>query len=99
MFDGLSFYPFSLLDDGTGPAEVGIGGRYVVQALVVALVVVVRDERLDPGFEAAGQEVVVQQDSVFHGLVPALDLALRLRMEGRAIKSENPAVLLKGFQP
>ena len=49
MFDGLSFDPFTLLDDGWRPAEVGIGGRHVVQALVVSAVVVVLDEGLDLG--------------------------------------------------
>jgi hypothetical protein len=79
IFDGLSFDPFTLFDDGWRPAEVGIGGRHVVQALVVALVVVVLDEGLDLGLEVAGQEVVFQQDAVLQGLVPALDLALGLR--------------------
>ena len=80
MFDGLSLDPFTLFDDGWGSAEVGIGGRHVVQALVVSLVVVVLDERLDPGLEVAGQEVVFQQDAVLQGLMPALDLALGLRV-------------------
>jgi hypothetical protein len=84
MFDGLSFNPFTLFDDGCSAAEVGIGGRHVVQALVIALVVVMLDERRDLGFEIAGQEVVLQQDAVLHGLVPALDLALGLGVEGRA---------------
>ena len=79
MFDGLSLDPFALFDDGRCPAEVGVGGRHVVQALVVALVVVVLDEGLDLGLEVAGQEVVFQQDAVLQGLVPALDLALGLR--------------------
>lgn len=39
MFDGLSLDPFALFDDGWCPAEVGVGGRHVVQALVVTLVV------------------------------------------------------------
>jgi len=73
MFDGFSFDPFSLLDDGTGPTEVGTGGRNVVQALVAAPVVVVLEERLDLGFEVAGQEVVFQPGAVVHSLVPALD--------------------------
>ena len=47
MFDGLSFDPFALFDDGCGPAEVGVGRRHVVEALVVAAVVVVLDEGLD----------------------------------------------------
>ena len=84
MFDGLPFDPFSLFDDGAGSAEVGIGGGHVAQALVVALVVVVIDEGLDLGLEIAGEEVVLQQDAVFHGLMPALDLALGLRVERRA---------------
>ena len=54
IFDSLSFDPFTLFDDGLCPAEVGVGGRYVVQALVVALIVVMFDERLDLGFEIAG---------------------------------------------
>ena len=83
MFDGLAFDPFSLFEDGLCPAEVGVGGRYVVQALVVALVVIVLDERLDLAFEVAGQELVFEQDAVFQGLVPALDLALGLGMERR----------------
>ena len=37
IFDSPSFDPFTLLDDGLRPAEVGVGGRYVVQALVIAL--------------------------------------------------------------
>jgi len=49
IFDGLSLYPLALLDDGGSPAEVGVGGRHIVKALVVALVIVVFDERLDLG--------------------------------------------------
>jgi len=59
MFDGLSLDPFSLFDDGFGPAEAGIGGRHIVQALVIALVIVMLDERLDLAFEVTGQEVVL----------------------------------------
>jgi hypothetical protein len=32
MFDGLSFDPFMLLDDGFCLTEVGIGGRHAIQA-------------------------------------------------------------------
>ena len=73
-----------MLDDFLGPAEVGVGGGHIAQALVVAAMVVVLDERLDPGFEIAGQEVVFEQDAVLEGLVPALDLALGLGMERSA---------------
>ena len=83
MLDGLSLDPFALFYDGGSPAEVGVGGRHVVQALMVTLVVVVLDEGLDLSFKVAGQEVVLQQDAVFQGLVPAFDLALGLGMAGR----------------
>jgi hypothetical protein len=80
-FDGLSLDPFALLDNGRGPAEVGIGGRQVAQDFVVTSVIVVFSEGLDLGLKIARQEVVFQQDVVLHGLVPAHDLALRLGME------------------
>ena len=38
------------------------------------------DEVTDVGFEIAWQVVVFQQDAVLQGLLPALDLALGLRM-------------------
>ena len=74
MFDGLSLDPFALFDDGFCPAEVGVGGRHVGQALVVALVVIVFDEGLDLGLEVAGQEVVFQQDAVFRSSSASPDL-------------------------
>jgi hypothetical protein len=80
MFDGLSFDPFALFEDGWCPAEVGVGGRHVGQRFVIRLVVVVLDEGLDLGLKVTGQEVVFQEDAVFQGLVPALDLALGLRV-------------------
>jgi hypothetical protein len=58
IFDSLSFDPFTLFDDGFRPAEVGIGGRDVVQALVIALMVVMLDERFDLLLKVAGQIVV-----------------------------------------
>ena len=84
MFECLSLDPFSSLDDCWCPAEVGIGGCDVVEALVVALVVVMLDEGLDLLFEIAGQEVILQQHTVFERLMPALDLALGLWVEGCA---------------
>jgi hypothetical protein len=81
LFDGFAFDPFSLFDDGFCSAEVGICGCDVFQALVIALVIVVFDERFDLRFQIAGEVIILQQDAVFQGLVPALDLALRLRVE------------------
>lgn len=80
MLDGFAFDPFSLFDDGRGPAEVGVGRCHIVEALVVAPVVVVFDEGEDLAFEIAGQEVIFEQDAVLERLMPALDLALGLGM-------------------
>ena len=54
IFDSLSFDPFAMLDDGLRPAEVGIDRCDVVQALVIALMVVVLDERFDLLLKVAG---------------------------------------------
>ena len=55
-----------------------------MQALVIALVIIVLDKRGNLCFEIAGQIIVLQQNSVFERLVPALDLSLSLRMIWRA---------------
>ncbi len=51
---------------------------------MVAAVIVVADEVADLRFEVSRQIVVLQKDAVLERLMPALDLALRLRMVGRA---------------
>ncbi len=76
----LDFRPFSY--DGFATAEVDIGGRDVVKALMITLVVVILDESSDLPFKIARQVIVLQQDTVFHGLVPAFYFALSLGMEG-----------------
>ena len=76
--------PFSFCQNTRRPPEVDVGGGAIIDALVVAAVVVVGDECRDLGFEIAGQEVIFQQDAVLEGLVPTLDLALGHRMIGRA---------------
>ena len=58
ILECLSLDPFSSFDDGGSPAAIDIGRRHIVEALVVALVVVVLDEGLDLLFEIAWQEVV-----------------------------------------
>ena len=47
---------------------------------MVTLMIVVVDEGFDLGFKIVRKEVVFQQDVILQGLVPALDLALSLRM-------------------
>ena len=46
--------------------------------------IVVLDEAPDVAFEITRQVVVLKQDAVFQSLMPALDLALGLRMMRRA---------------
>ena len=78
--DGEFLDLFSPFDDGRIPSEVSIGGRDVIQALVVAMVVVMLDEGPDLVFEIAGQVIVLQQDAVLQRLMPTLDFALGLGM-------------------
>ena len=80
VFDGRSFDPFSLFQNGFTAPEVDIGRGEVLQALVIASVGVVLDECVDLLVEMAGQVVVLQQDAVLQRLMPSLDLALGLRV-------------------
>ena len=93
ILECLSFDPFSSFDNGRSPAEVGIGRRHVVEALVMALIIVMLDEGLDLLLKITGQEVVLQQDAILQGLMPALDLALSLRMERRTAHVAHPVGL------
>ncbi len=55
-----AFFDFgSSFDDGCVAPKEGTGGRDVVEALVVAVVVVMIDEFRDAIFEIAGQVVVL----------------------------------------
>ena len=65
--NGLSFDPFSFCQNLRRPPEVDVCGGEIVDALVVAAVIVVGDESRDLGFEIARQIVVFQQDSVLKG--------------------------------
>lgn len=76
-FDFLSWF-----ENVFSPAGINIGWGEIAQALVVAVVVVVVDEGGHGFLERPGQVVILEQDAVFQGLLPALDLALCLRMPG-----------------
>ena len=82
--DGLAFDPFAFEEDGFSPPEVDVSRSEIVEALVIAGMVVVLDEGRDLAFEIAGQVVMLEQDAVLERLMPALDLALGLRMERRS---------------
>jgi hypothetical protein len=64
VLDGFAFDPFSFQQDGLTAPEVDVGRRQIVDALVVAQMIVVGDEGFDPSLELAGQIVVLQQDAV-----------------------------------
>ena len=80
--DGLAFDPLPLPEDGLAAAEVDVGRGEIVEALVVAGVVVVLDKGPDLRLQIAGQSVVLEQDPVLQRLMPALDLALHERKHG-----------------
>ena len=79
-FRTVCFLISSLISRIGASAVVEIGRRQVVEALVVAAVVVVVDECRNLPFEVARQEVVLGKDAILQGLVPALDIALSLRI-------------------
>jgi hypothetical protein len=79
----LSFDPLPFEQDRLPTTKVDVGWGEVVEALVSARVIVALHEGADLGLQIAGQVVVLQQDAVLERLMPALDLALRLRMPGR----------------
>ena len=72
--DSLSFDSFSLFQDGLSPSEVDIGRGQIIDALVIAVGVVVIHEGFNAGLKISGEEVVFQQDAV----VPSFNLALGL---------------------
>ncbi len=84
VLDGFALDALTLQQDGLPPAEIDISRGQIVQALMIAPVVILLDECLNIGFKRAWQIVILQQDAVLHGLVPALDFALCLGMGGRA---------------
>jgi hypothetical protein len=76
LLDGAALDVLSPLEDALASAEVDVSGREVVQALVIAAMIVVLDEVGDSPLEITGEVVVLEQDSAFQREVPALDLSL-----------------------
>src|SRR5580704_14934431 len=72
--DCLALDPFAFEEDGLGASEVDVSRGKIVEALVIAGMVVMRDEGRDLAFEVAGQVVVLKQDAVLERLMPALNL-------------------------
>lgn len=82
----LPFDPFALFQNGFIAPNIDASGCDVVDALVVAPVIIVVDECSDLSLEIARQKVVFQQNAVLQNLLPTLGLALRLRMIWRAAR-------------
>ena len=82
--DGGPLDAMSFGEDCLGSSKIDVSGREVVDALVIADVVIVHDEGIDLPFEISRQIVIVEQHAVLQGLVPALDLSLGLGMIGGA---------------
>ena len=55
LFYGFSFDPFAFEQNGLAASEVDVGGREIVEALVVSAMVVVLDEGRDLSFDARRQ--------------------------------------------
>ncbi len=89
VLDGFAFDALTFKQAGLPPAEIDIGRGQVVQAFVVAPVVIPLDKGRALSLQRARQVVILQQDAVLHGLMPAFDLALCLGMRGRAADMLN----------
>ena len=62
LLDGSTLDLLAPFQDVSAAPEVDVGGRQVVQVLVIAAVIVVVDEAGDGALEVTGQVVVFEQD-------------------------------------
>ena len=76
LIDGAALDLLSDVQNALSASEVDVCRREVVEALVVAAMIVVVDEVGDGAFEIARQVVVLEQESTFQSEMPAFDLAL-----------------------
>ena len=53
--DGLALDAASLLKDGLPTPKIGVGGREIIQALMIEVVIVVRHKGRDAAFEITRQ--------------------------------------------
>lgn len=76
--DGGEFDASAFGEDILRSTEVNVGRCEVIDALMIADVIVVLDEGPNLALKVSWQIVVFEQNAVLQGLVPALDLALGL---------------------
>ena len=82
VLDGLYFDLLSFCQDCRAAPKVDVGGCQIAEAFVISAMVVMLDEGIDGRLKFTLQIIVFEQDAVLEGLVPALDLALRLGVVG-----------------
>ena len=63
--------------------EVDVGRGQIAETLVISAMIVMIDEGCDLGLKVLREVIIFQQNAVLERLVPALDLALGLRMTRR----------------
>ena len=73
ILDCDAFDPFSFAQDFCAASAVDVGGREIVQALVIAAMIVVIDEGADLRLQVARQIIIFEQDAVLERLMPALE--------------------------
>ena len=78
----LDLFPF--FENVFATSEVDLCRINLVQALVIAMIVVVIDKDTDLLLRIAWHVIVFHKNAFLHGLVPAFDFALSLRMEWSA---------------
>jgi uncharacterized membrane protein YGL010W len=65
LLDGSALDALALQQDGLPPAEIDIRRGQIVQALVIAPMVILLDKGCDLGLQRARRAVILQQDAVF----------------------------------
>ena len=82
--DCVAFDAFAFAADALCASKIDVSRREIVQALVIAGIVVMLDEGRDLAFEIAGEVILLEQNAVLEKLMPALDFDPGLRMVGRS---------------
>ena len=76
ILDCLFLDCFPFYENVFGTPEVDVRGSDVVQALVIAVIVVVIDKDTDLLLQIAWQVVVFLENAVLHGMVPAFNIRI-----------------------
>ena len=80
ILDCGAFDLFSVHEDFLAASAIDVGRREIVQALVIAAMIVMIDEGGDLRFQVSGQIIVFEQDAVLECLMPAVDFGFNMRL-------------------